>query len=83
MARTAVEGGQTNIRHACLTASTLNSSVYRLLLMDTPAAAVDYGCKVSTKHGAIQSDGAAQATAANSRAQTPDPGPVEIPVMTQ
>src|SRR5699024_9860322 len=37
----------------CLTASTLNSSVYRLL-MDTPAAAVDYGCKVSTKHGAIQ-----------------------------
>jgi hypothetical protein len=21
--------------------------------MDTPAAAVDYGCKVSTKHGAI------------------------------
>ena len=36
----------------CLTASTLNSSVYRLL-MDTPAAAVDYGCKVSTKHGAI------------------------------
>src|SRR5690606_9549184 len=38
----------------CLTASTLNSSVYRLLLMDTPAAAVDYGCKVSTKHGAIQ-----------------------------
>src|SRR5690606_12225737 len=37
----------------CLTASTLNSSVYRLLLMDTPAAAVDYGCKVSTKHGAI------------------------------
>ena len=29
--------------------------VQLLLLMDTPAAAVDYGYKVSTKHGAIHS----------------------------
>lgn len=28
--------------------------MYRLLLIDTPGAAVDYGCKVSRKVGAIQ-----------------------------
>src|SRR5690554_4550432 len=30
--------------------------------MDTPAAAVDYGCKVSTKHGAIQANHVASCT---------------------
>ena len=37
-------------------ASTLNASVYRLLLMDTPIVARNYGWTVSTKGGAIQAD---------------------------
>ncbi len=37
----------------CLTASTLNSCVYRLLLIDAPFTTANYGCKVSRKAGAI------------------------------
>jgi len=35
-------------------ASILNSCMYRLVLIDTPSAAVNHGCKVARKAGAIQ-----------------------------
>src|SRR5690606_1550081 len=38
----------------CFTASALNSSVYRLLLMNTSAVAMNYGLRVSTKGWAVQ-----------------------------
>lgn len=37
----------------CRTASTLNSSVYRLLLMPTSLIAVMYGLEMSRESGAI------------------------------
>ena len=37
----------------CFTASALNSSVYRLLLMNTSAVAMNYGLRVSTKGWAV------------------------------
>ena len=39
----------------CFTASALNSSVYRLLLMNTSAVAMNYGLRVSTKGWAVHS----------------------------
>ena len=39
----------------CFTASALNSSVYRLLLMNTSAVAMNYGLRVSAKGWAVHS----------------------------